>query len=189
MIEPRPPGETATTPVRHPGDGWVMADPVPMRSSTLRAFRGLIRAFCPAPGEPVEADLTPRVELHVRRILAYMPAMTVLGFKLAIHLLDWSPLWRGAAWRRVQHLDREAAGRVLDGIGASRFPLVRLVMLGVRGSVLSTWFDQDEVHRAMGYAPAPFIASRIALRRRLLEGGRPPGAEDGDVLVAEGGAA
>jgi hypothetical protein len=33
---------------------------------------------------------------------------------------------------------------------------------------MSAYFDQDEVHRALHYAPVPFIKARVSLRQRLL---------------------
>ena len=35
---------------------------------------------------------------------------------------------------------------------------------------MSFYFDQDYVHRELGYAPLPFVSDRIALRRRWVEG-------------------
>jgi hypothetical protein len=50
----------------------------------------------------------------------------------------------------------------------SRSALIRTMIVGIRGITLSTFYDQDETHRAMGYVPLPFLSERIALRRRLL---------------------
>jgi hypothetical protein len=50
--------------------------------------------------------------------------------------------------------------------------VLRTLVLAVRGVILSAYFDQNEVHRAIGYSPLPFLTRRMALRRRLL--GREP---------------
>jgi hypothetical protein len=154
---------------RHPDDGWVLADPYPMRDSTRRALRGLIRALCAPPPGPQLPDLEERLELHVRRMLMYMVPIVARAFVLSVHLVDWSPVWRLRATSRVQRLPRERAERVLSALGVSRFTVVRTLILGVRALVLSTFYDQDEVHRAMGYEPVPFLTERVVLRGRLLE--------------------
>lgn len=156
---------------RHPGDGWELADPYPMSRATRRAFHGLIRALCPPPPAPTLPDLEERIELHVRRMLRYMVPIVAFGFVLSVHVVDWAPLWRFRAWSRIQKLDRKRAERILTEMGESPSPVVRMLLLGVRGLVLSTFYDQDEVHAAIGFRPLPFFAERIVLRRRLLSGG------------------
>jgi hypothetical protein len=47
---------------------------------------------------------------------------------------------------------------------------LRTLVFVVRGLILSVYFDQSEVHRALGYDPEAFMNGRIALRRRLLQG-------------------
>lgn len=139
-----------------------------MRESTRRALRGLIRALCPP--EPVLPNLEERIELHVRRMLRYMVPVVAFGFVLAVHVVDWAPLWRFAAARRIQHLGRDRAEHVLTEMGESLSSVVRAMILGVRGLVLSTYFDQDEVHVAMGWEPLPFLVERGELRQRILAG-------------------
>ena len=62
-----------------------------------------------------------------------------------------------------------------------------------RATVVAAYYDQPEVHFALGYHPKPWIQKRLALRRRLMAGRRPtrddlipfaPPAR-GDVGVAE----
>jgi hypothetical protein len=50
--------------------------------------------------------------------------------------------------------------------------LVRTMILGIRGITLSTFYDQDETHRAMGWNPLPFLTHKVELRRLLLAGSR-----------------
>jgi hypothetical protein len=181
---------------RHPVDGFTLADPLPMSASSRRAMRGLVRVLCPP--SPVLPDLEDRIEDHVRRMLRYMPWSVSFGFVLSLHLLDWSPLWRGVGFTRLQFLERARAEKLLTDLGESSSPLVRTLILGARGLILSTYFDQDEVHAALDYAPLAFFENRVELRQRLLRGeaatrgdliglGRPMGAR-GDELPSAAGA-
>jgi hypothetical protein len=169
FVSTRPP--PLTTQQRHPGDGWILADPYPVRDTTRRALRGLIRIVCPP--VPHLEDLEDRIEIHVRRMLRYMLPVVAFGFVVSVHALDWAPLWRGVAFRRLQRLDRDRAEQLLTQMGESRSGIVRAMILGVRGLVLSTFFDQDEVHRAMDWHPLPFLVERMELRERLLAGASP----------------
>jgi hypothetical protein len=156
--------------VRHPDDGWIVADAYPMSGYTRRALAGLTRVMCPPAPAPQLDDLEARVAAQVGIMLRYMRPIVAFGFCAAVVILDWSPLWRLASWRRVRSLDAARAARILGEIGTSKLPGMRLLMLGVRGLILSVYFDQDEVHRAIHYAPVPFIEQRIALRKRILRG-------------------
>lgn len=167
---------------RHPNDGWIFADPYPMWASTTRALRGLVRAMCPGLAGFELSDGEERVELHVRRMLRYMPPIVASGFVLAVHLLDWAPIWRLAAVSRIQRLPQLRAERVLMDMIESRSALVRTLLLAVRGITLSTFYDQDETHRAMGFHPLPFLSDRVELRRRLLMA---PRASDGAAPIGE----
>lgn len=73
---------------RHPADGWTLADPRPASRATRGALRGVIRALCaPAPASEVP-NFEERVEVHVRRMLQYMPGPVALGFIFAVHIVD-----------------------------------------------------------------------------------------------------
>jgi hypothetical protein len=166
------PGHKLPLFARHPDDGWVLADPYPMGVSTRRALRASIRALCPPPPGPTLPDLEDRIELHVRRMLRYMVPLVALGFVLSVHLADWAPLWRFRAFSRMRNPDRDRAERILTEMGESSSPVVRMLVLGLRGLVLSTFYDQDEVHAAMEYRPLPFLSERVLERQRLLEPAR-----------------
>jgi len=43
-----------------------------------------------------------------------------------------------------------------------------MLMVGPLGLFMSTYFDQDYAHEAIGYDPVPFVQERIDRRRRLL---------------------
>ena len=162
----------ATIPVatRHPDDGWVMADPYPLGAITRSALDGLVRTMCPPPPAPQLEDLEARARTQVQRMLRYMKPIVALGFCISVVILDWAPIWRFVSLRRIQSMDRAKGAAILEEIGWSKLPALRLLVLGVRGLILSVYFDQDEVHRAMQYAPSPFIEQRIQLRRRLMRG-------------------
>lgn len=152
---------------RHPDDGWVLADPAPMGAGTSRALRGLIRALCWMPAGCDDA-MQHRVELHVRRMLRYLPPGAAWLFALSIHALDLCPMWLGLGLRRLQSLERDQAEAVIERVAHSRSVLVRTLLLGVRTLTQSTFYDQDEVHAAIGVEPVPFVRERIAVRERLL---------------------
>lgn len=156
---------------RHPDDGFIRADPAKIGPATRRALRALVLVFCPPPPAPQLADAEDLVERSVLGLLPYMSRLTAFGFVLAIHLLEWAPIWRFVAFSRLSRLPRARAEAVADGLSASRSPLVRTIALGVRGVVQSTYYDQPEVHAALDYAPIPFMQGRIALRERIVAGG------------------
>src|SRR5687768_2011203 len=117
-----------------------------MGDATRRALRGLIRAMCPT--EPKLPDLEDRLELQIRRMLQYMTPIIATGFVIAVHVVDWAPLWRAQASRRIQHLPAARGADILTSMGRGRFALFRTMILGIRGIVLSSFYDQDEVHAA-----------------------------------------
>lgn len=153
---------------RHPADAWQLAEPYPMSAFTRRALGGLVRAICPPSPAPQLADLLPRVELHVRRFMRYMSPLAARGLWLAILLLDWFPRFSLQSFWRLQSLDRRESERLLTSLVASRFALARTLVMGVRGVILCAYFDQDEVHRALDYAPVPFMTERTSRRLELV---------------------
>lgn len=153
---------------RHPKDGWVYADPYPMSARYLQRLHLLIRLLCPGPPAPMSDALVSRIERHVRGFMMYMPALAARGLWLSFILLDWSPRLLFTSARRLSQLPREKANQVLSRITSSRFMPLRLLVVGIRGSVLSAYFDQEEVHELLGYSPIPFIQERIELRQQLL---------------------
>lgn len=153
---------------RHPKDGWTLARPLPLGGGTLRALTAIVRAVAPMEDGPRVPDLLERVTTGVRVQMAYFPALLARGFVVAIHLVDWSPVWRFRSLRRLRSLPRAAAVRHLEALGESRIGALRNLLFPLRAAVLSAYFDQPEVHRAIGYDPLSFMKERIELRRRLL---------------------
>lgn len=109
--------------------------------------------------------------------LQYMPRSSAKVFLWGMRLLNWSPLWRLRGLRPLTALPTEAARRHLRAVTESRWLPVRLLMYGPVGLFMSSYFDQDYAHQEIGYAPTGFLASRIELRRKWIEG-REPGADD-----------
>lgn len=160
---------------RHPEDGFEMADPYPMSARAQRALLGQVRVICPS--DSVAGDHAEAIALHVRRVLRYMHPLTALGFVVTVHLLAWSPLWRFAGLTTLHRLPRERASAILDGMAHSRVAGIRMLVVALRGVVLSTYFDQARVHEALGYEPVPFLAERVALRGRILAGEEPTASD------------
>jgi len=167
----RPTGAVA----RRPGDGWQLADPWPMSPSMVRKLHGLIRAMCPP--EPVVPDLEPRIEVQIRRMLPYMQPLIARAFFVALRVLDLAPIWRLKRARRLQDLDHDEACAILDGISHAHLGPLSDMVAAARAAILGPYYDLDEVHAHLGYQPAAFMRSRVALRQRLLAGGAPR-AED-----------
>jgi hypothetical protein len=157
--------------MRHPDDGIVCAEPYPLGGAARRALRALTRLICPPPPAPQPERLVDEVELTVRRFMSYMPPLAARALWLCLLLLDWAPLYLCQSFHRLHALGRERGSALLTEMVHGRYSALRTMVVAVRGLILSAYFDQDVVHRAMGYAPLPFMTERIARRRRLLAAG------------------
>lgn len=153
---------------RHPEDGWIFADPVALSAASERALHGLVLALLPPAPAPRPEGMEARIEQHVRRMLAYLTPALRLGFVLLTHVLDWSPLWRFASFKPVHSLPPAQASAILARIATSRLLPIRLMMLAPKALILSTYYDQDEVHAVLDYAPQAFMQERIRYRETLL---------------------
>lgn len=171
-----PMADAAPSLARHPDDGWTYADPYPMSARYLRLFHAVIILICPPPPAPISETMVTKIERHVRGFMMYMHPLTARGLWLSFILLDWSPRLLFISRKRLTQLDRPQADQVLARITTSRLMLVRLLVVGIRGSILSAYFDQDEVHAVLTYKPIPFMKERIDLRHELLAAGSSDGA-------------
>ena len=142
--------------------------PFPLGTGAARALAGLIVALCPASPAPTSREIFDRVDLHVRHFMTYMPPLAARGFWLCIVLLDWAPLWLFQSAHRLSALPRARASALLSEMVDGRFAFLRTIVVAVRGLVLNAYFDQDEVQKAIGYEPIPFLEERIERRRVLL---------------------
>ena len=160
---------------RHPDDGWTLAVPMKVGACTRRVLLRLADAIVP-PSPRTETTLEDVIE-QALVCLQYMPRSTSVLFVAGMRLLNWSPLWRLRGVRPLTALPTDAARRHLAGVARSRWLPVRLLMMGPLGLFMSSYFDQDYVHRELDYDPTPFVAERIELRRKWVEG-QEPGADD-----------
>ncbi len=155
---------------RHPSDGWQVADPLPLRKGTLLALTRVVDAISPMNDGPQSPGLLERTVEMVRVQLAYFPRAVAFGFVLGLLLVDLSPLWTFRGLRRLRSLPRERIVAQLLRLERSRFLLLRQLVFPLRAATLSSYFDQPEVHEAIGYDPMPFLRGRIELHRRLSAG-------------------
>jgi hypothetical protein len=101
--------------------------------------------------------------------MSYMHPLAAFGLMLAFVLMDWSPRLLLRSRHRLQGLGRSEGARILEALVRSRLELFRSAVIAARGAILSAYFDQHEVHEALGYAPVPFLRERVARRAQLLE--------------------
>lgn len=151
--------------------------PYPMSGPVRRALRAVIRASCPLESGPKVPKIVDKVEHQVRMLMQYMAPLTARGLCLVFLLVNWSQLWRLRGVRPLHRLTRSESVQVVGTLCRMRFQAGRQLMLAVRGTVVAAYYDQPEVHFALGYHPRPWIRERLALRRRLMAG-RPATAED-----------
>jgi hypothetical protein len=161
-------GKGVPTLERMADDGFKPAVPLAMSRSRRASLRALIRLICPA--EVPMPNMEERIEVQVRRSMAYMPWIAAFGLSFCFALLDWSPRFLLRSPRRLRRMQRERAEHLIGELSESSFSLLRTVMYATKGIILNAYFDQDEVHKALHYAPAPFMRERITLRQRLLAG-------------------
>ena len=154
---------------RHPNDGWVLARPYPMRKGVLQALRGLIVHMIPPAPAPRDDDMRARVEQQARIHMVYMPRIAAFGLCIALVLLEWWARLTFKSRRRLSKMDTAEANVILHRLSQSRIPLIATMMMGVRATIMSSYWDQDAAHRMIGYDPKPFLAERTALRARLLK--------------------
>lgn len=156
---------------RHPEDAWTLASPMKVGACTHRLLRALVDAVLPP--TPRIATTVEDVARHALVLLRYMPRSSALLFLWGMRIVNWSPLWRFRGLRPLTSLPVESARRHLVALTRSRWLPLRLLTYGPLGLFLSSYFDQDYVHREMDYAPVPFVASRIAMRRQWIAGDEP----------------
>jgi hypothetical protein len=110
------------------------------------------------------------VEKQVRIIVKYMHPTTRWGFRFLVRLFDWAPIWRLRSLRRLRSLPQTRASAILAGVAASRLSTLQLLFTPLRAAILSSYFDLDPVHEAIGYRPKEHFRQRLELRQRLLAG-------------------
>ena len=160
---------------RHPDDGCTLATPLEVGVRTQRVLVRLADAILPS--QPRTETTLEDVTRHALVSLRYMPRSTAALFLIGMRLINWSPLWRLRGMRPLTALPRDRAQDHLSQLTKSRWLPIRLLMYGPLGLFMSSYFDQSYVHRELDFDPVPFVADRIEMRRRWIEG-RDPGIED-----------
>lgn len=161
---------------RHPEDSWQLAEPYRMGKGARRALRALITAMLPPPPAPSGEEMVDRIEHSIRSWMPYMHFLAARGLWLSILILEWAPLLLLYRFGRFHTLTKEDGGKLLSEMVHGRYSFLRMLVVALRGVTLSAYFDQDEVHQAMQYAPVPFMRERIVRRQSLL---RPAHAKAG----------
>jgi hypothetical protein len=87
---------------------------------------------------------------------------------IGLVVLDWLPLATFASTARLHKIGVQRASNLLSRWSRSRFKALRLLIQGVRGVVMSVYFDQSEVHVAMRYEPTPFMRERVRVRHKII---------------------
>jgi hypothetical protein len=170
-LAPGAEGESSNLPPgggRHPQDGWRLADPLPMGKGSRKRLGALVKALLPPPPAPRPAGMEDRIVEHVLRVIRYFPRIVgAVALPVLLLVLEWSPLWYRGRPRRLSGLPAAEASALLARLATSRFEPLRLLLLVPKALVLSTYFDQDEVHHALHYEPRAFVGDRQALRDEL----------------------
>lgn len=156
---------------RHPSDGWSLALPKTVSVRMRRLLLCLADAILP--DRPRTDATLDAVTEHALVCLQYMPRSSALVVLIGMRALNWLPLLRLRGFRPLTAIGRDAARKHLIAATRSRWLPVRLLMYGPLGLFMSSYFDQDYVHRAIDYAPQPFVEERIELRRKWREETRP----------------
>ncbi|HVU03594.1 MAG TPA: hypothetical protein VHE30_17665 [Polyangiaceae bacterium] len=173
---PVAPSEVGPGLARHPADGWQLASPRPLGPYARRVLRALVSALCPGGDAPRSPELDLRVEESARVFLSYMHPVVAALLAVGLVVLDFLALLAGTS-TRLHRMPANEASRVLARFSRSSLLPLRLLVRGVRSLVLSVYFDQGEVHRALRYAPVPFIAERVKRRTELMNPRLPVAAE------------
>ena len=144
--------------------------PYSMSAPVRRALRAVIRASCPLESGPKIPQIVDKVERQVRTLMIYMAPMTARGLCLVFLLVNYSQLWRLRGLRPLHRLTRPQAVACFRDLCHVKLPAVRQLTLAIRATVIASYYDQPEVHFALGYHPRAWVRERLALRRRLIAG-------------------
>jgi hypothetical protein len=140
----------------------------PLGLATRRVLVSLVDGLCPASPAPRDRLLLARVADGAQRVMRHMHPTVARGLALWLLLMDWLPILLLTGVRRLHRLPPDKIRQIVARCARSRWMPIRLAINGVRGVVLGIYFDQREVHGAIGYFPGVHIAERTAMRRALL---------------------
>jgi hypothetical protein len=145
---------------------FVPAVPFPMGRSSTRSLAALVVLICPT--TIMNADIQARVVAQIRSGMSYMPWIAAYGLRFGFEILDWAPRFLFKGMRRLRGIDQDDARAILHRLSESSLTPIRTLMYAIKGLILNAYFDQEEVHQALNYAPAAYMRSRIPVRQRLL---------------------
>lgn len=120
------------------------------------------------PKEGRDRETINYVVRFVDDFIPFMPALMRLGFPLGLRLMQWGTLVSLVALKPFTLLSDRVRERYLHRWAESPFALFRALAQGVRGLILSAYYEQPKVHQALGYNPAAFLVECRAKREALV---------------------
>lgn len=106
---------------------------------------------------------------YVDDFVPHLPRLMRMTFPLGLLLIQWGTLLTLTALKPFTLLGAKARDRYLKQWGDSRFPLLRALLQGVRGLILSGYYAMPAVYHKIGYTPDQHVAECKARRRALME--------------------
>lgn len=121
------------------------------------------------PAEGRDKDTIGYVVRFVDDFVPFMPALMRRGFPLGLLLLQWGTLVTLVALKPFTLLSDRVRERYLHRWAKSPIALFRALAQGVRGLILSAYYEQPKVHRALGYTPKEFLEECRERRAALID--------------------
>lgn len=141
----------------------------PLGHTSRSVLRTLVASLCPPEPAPRDAQLLERVADGAQRIMRHMHPAVSRALAAGLWLLDWAPVLLLRRPQRLHELEPVAVNGLLETPLLRAWTPTQTLMSGLRSLVLGVYFDQPEVHAAIGYAPEAHVAERIARRREHME--------------------
>lgn len=153
-------------PLNHPTPS---VDDVKQRWNLGKTSRAIIASLAGTvlPAEGRDRDTIRYVVRFVDDFVPFMPALMRLGFPLGLLLLQWGTVVTAIALKPFTLLSNRMRERYLHRWAKSPFALFRALAQGVRGLILSAYYEQPKVQQALGYTPAAFL-DECRIRRAAL---------------------
>lgn len=98
----------------------------------------------------------------------FMPALMRLGFPLGLLLLQWGTFVTMVAAKPFTLVSERVRERYLHRWAESPFALFRALAQGVRGLILSAYYEQPKVYEALGYDPKAYLEECRTRRAALV---------------------
>lgn len=120
------------------------------------------------PKEGRDRETIRYVVRFVDDFIPFMPTLMRLGFPLGLLLMQWGTVVSLIALKPFTLLSDRLRERYLHRWSESPFALFRALAQGIRGLILSAYYEQPKVQLAMGYTPADFLVECRARREALI---------------------